>query len=201
MDASTSISSSIAALNNEINKEFDENEDWVLVKKQKIIILIPPPSPRSQETQTYRRSKQAKQQRAGESSISKKIKENRLSKIRNNKSSLVPDHSNHVIEMSMLCKSQFNVQNIGVVNVVNRRIKAKNLERKLQSLGGLRKWLASLGLEWFAVVLEMKNLNQYQLVNLTMSKLKDMGIKAVGPRRKLIHAIDILCRPYYCSGI
>ncbi|PKU70718.1 hypothetical protein MA16_Dca026830 [Dendrobium catenatum] len=85
----------------------------------------------------------------------------------------------------------------GAVKVVDRKIRAMNLESKLRSLGGMRKWLSLLGLDRFAQVLEMKNVSQHQLVNLSTSKLKGMGMNAVGPRRKLIHAIDLLSQPYY----
>ncbi|XP_043691560.1 uncharacterized protein LOC122642194 [Telopea speciosissima] len=78
----------------------------------------------------------------------------------------------------------------------NRRMRALNLERKLESAGGLSKWLVMQGLGQFVQIFRRKNVNKFQLVNLTMSKLKDMGADAVGPRRKLIHALDCLCQPY-----
>lgn len=79
---------------------------------------------------------------------------------------------------------------------LNQRLRALNLERKLQKAGGLSKWLASLGLERFVRLFQRKGLGKFQLVNLTMKKLKDMGANAVGPRRKLMHAIDCICQPY-----
>lgn len=79
--------------------------------------------------------------------------------------------------------------------MINKRIRAINLERKLQSAGGLRSWLVSRGFEHFVNIFQTKSINKYQLANLTMEKLKEMGSHAVGPRRKLIHAIDCLCRP------
>ncbi|XP_074575938.1 uncharacterized protein LOC141832338 [Curcuma longa] len=82
-------------------------------------------------------------------------------------------------------------------NVVDYKLRALNLERKLQLLGGLRTWLLSQGLERFICIFEREKVGIYQLVNLTMSKLKDMGANAVGPRRKLIYAIERLCRPSY----
>ncbi|GAB2295771.1 hypothetical protein Dimus_029926 [Dionaea muscipula] len=75
-------------------------------------------------------------------------------------------------------------------------LRASNLERKLTRVGGLNRWLASLGLEQFIRVFQGKNVSKFQLVNMSMKKLKDMGAHAVGPRRKLIHAIDCLCQPY-----
>lgn len=79
---------------------------------------------------------------------------------------------------------------------LNQGLRASNLERKLERAGGLSRWLTSLGLEQFVRIFKGKSLSKYQLVNLTMKKLKDMGANAVGPRRKLIHAIDCVCQPY-----
>ncbi|PON82397.1 Mitogen-activated protein kinase kinase kinase [Trema orientale] len=78
---------------------------------------------------------------------------------------------------------------------LNQRLRALNLERKLQKAGGLSRWLASLGLEQFVRIFKRKGLSKFQLVNLTMKKLKDMGANAVGPRRKLMHAMDCICQP------
>lgn len=80
--------------------------------------------------------------------------------------------------------------------LLNQRLRASNLERNLQKAGGLSRWLASLGLGQFVRIFQRKSVNKFQLVNLTMKKLKDMGANAVGPRRKLIHAIDCVCQPY-----
>ncbi|KAK7244733.1 hypothetical protein RIF29_39559 [Crotalaria pallida] len=79
---------------------------------------------------------------------------------------------------------------------LNQGLRASNLERKLERAGGLNKWLTSLGLEQFVRMFQGKSLNKYHLANLTMKKLKDMGASAVGPRRKLIHAIECVCHPY-----
>ncbi|XP_038880855.1 uncharacterized protein LOC120072539 [Benincasa hispida] len=80
--------------------------------------------------------------------------------------------------------------------LLNQRLRALNLERKLQKAGGLSRWLESLGLNQFVGIFQRKSINKFHLVNLTMKKLKDMGANAVGPRRKLIHAIECVCQPY-----
>ncbi|GAV57271.1 SAM_2 domain-containing protein [Cephalotus follicularis] len=80
--------------------------------------------------------------------------------------------------------------------LLKQRMRVANLDRKLQKAGGLSKWLASLGLGQFVKIFQGKGVNKFQLVNLTMKKLKDMGADAVGPRRKLMHAIDCVCQPY-----
>lgn len=85
--------------------------------------------------------------------------------------------------------------------LLNQRLRASNLERKLQKAGGLSRWLASLGLGQFVRIFQRKSVNKFQLVNLTMKKLKDMGANAVGPRRKLIHAINCVCQPYGLEAI
>lgn len=80
--------------------------------------------------------------------------------------------------------------------LLSQRMRAVNIEKKLRRAGGLSSWLVSLGLERFIKIFQQKNVNKFQLANLTMKKLKDMGADAVGPRRKLMHAIDCLCQPY-----
>lgn len=77
--------------------------------------------------------------------------------------------------------------------LLNRKLRATNLERKLKQVGGLSRWLMSLGLGQFVRIFQNQNVNKFQLVNLTMKQLKEMGADAVGPRRKLIHAIDCVC--------
>lgn len=79
---------------------------------------------------------------------------------------------------------------------MNQRLRALNLERRIQRAGGLSRWLASLGLGQFVKIFQRKGLSKFQLVNLTMKKLKDMGAVPVGPRRKLMHALDCVCQPY-----
>ncbi|OVA00856.1 Sterile alpha motif domain [Macleaya cordata] len=75
----------------------------------------------------------------------------------------------------------------------NQKMRASNLERKLEKAGGLSRWLMSLGLGQYVQMFRGRNVNdKFQLLNLTMGKLKDMGVIAVGPRRKLMHAIDCL---------
>lgn len=78
----------------------------------------------------------------------------------------------------------------------SRKMRASNLERNIASAGGLGRWLSSLGLEKLEGILCAHNVNKFQLADLSMKKLKDMGIHAVGPRRKLIHAIECVCQPY-----
>ncbi|KAI3724523.1 hypothetical protein L2E82_36306 [Cichorium intybus] len=76
--------------------------------------------------------------------------------------------------------------------MVNTKMRALNLERKLKRAGGLDSWLVSLGVGQFVNIFKCKRVGKLQLVNLTMKKLKDMGVLAVGPRRKLMHAIHWL---------
>lgn len=81
-------------------------------------------------------------------------------------------------------------------HLTNKVMQARLLERRVAGFGGLRNWLLTCGLEWFVEILDSEQLGMYQIVSLTMNQLKEMGLVAVGPRRKLIHAIDSLCRPY-----
>ncbi|XP_030448838.1 uncharacterized protein LOC115671418 [Syzygium oleosum] len=83
------------------------------------------------------------------------------------------------------------------VTFLHQQLKARNLEKKLQKAGGLSSWLMSLGLGQFVRIFRCRRINEFQLANMTMKKLKDMGAAAVGPRRKLMHAIDCVCDPYH----
>ncbi|CAN1772813.1 hypothetical protein LINPERHAP1_LOCUS12319 [Linum perenne] len=79
---------------------------------------------------------------------------------------------------------------------LDQTLRAKLIERKLEKAGGLSNWLGSIGLDQFVRIFDNRSVGKFQLVNLTMNKLKDMGVDAVGPRRKLMHAIDCICQPY-----
>lgn len=79
---------------------------------------------------------------------------------------------------------------------LNQRMRAWYLEKKLKKAGGLENWLVSLGLTCFVKVFQRRRVSKFHLANLTMQKLKDMGTDPVGPRRKLMHAIDCLCEPH-----
>ncbi|KAL3535989.1 hypothetical protein ACH5RR_004450 [Cinchona calisaya] len=68
--------------------------------------------------------------------------------------------------------------------LLNQRMRDINIEKKLLRAGGLSSWLVSLGLERFVKIFQQKNVNKFQLANLTMKKLKDMGADAVGPPEK-----------------
>ncbi|KAK9122989.1 hypothetical protein Sjap_012591 [Stephania japonica] len=96
--------------------------------------------------------------------------------------------------------SSLFLKSLGCLNnslLKSKKLRASNLERKLNNAGGLSRWLVSLGLEQFVQIFRRNNMNKFQLLSLTMSKLKDMGADAVGPRRKLIHAIECHSQPYY----
>ncbi|KAK8928476.1 hypothetical protein KSP39_PZI017893 [Platanthera zijinensis] len=159
-------------------------DEWVVVKKQRFTILIPPPSPPAQQIMMEMRAKPSTSQQPNAAyPIAKKGRANG-NKNRPSSSSRAYGHG---------------VGSMGAVNVVNLRMRAMNLERKL---GGLPALLGATDHRFMAAVLllESKKLSQYQLANLTTSKLKDMGMNTVGHRRKLIHAIDLLCRPYYYTS-
>ena len=79
---------------------------------------------------------------------------------------------------------------------MDQTLRATLIERKLEKAGGMSNWLGSIGLGQFETIFNSSSVGEYQLVNLTMNKLKDMGVDAVGPRRKLMHAIDCICQPY-----
>eukprot|EP00258_Populus_trichocarpa_P003084 XP_002303757.3 uncharacterized protein LOC7481188 isoform X5 [Populus trichocarpa] len=64
-----------------------------------------------------------------------------------------------------------------------------NSERKWE---GVRTWLIELGLSRYAPVFEIHEVDDQVLPLLTLEDLKDMGINAVGSRRKLYSAIQKL---------
>ncbi|XP_058109986.1 uncharacterized protein LOC131253149 [Magnolia sinica] len=104
----------------------------------------------------------------------------------------------HIIgEKGTFFERSFSCLNVGALQ--NQKMRALNIERKLERAGGLSRWLVSQGLGQFIPMFQRENVDKIQLLNLTMHKLKDMGADAVGPRRKLIHAIDCLCQPYFSN--
>ncbi|KAL1204717.1 hypothetical protein V5N11_017333 [Cardamine amara subsp. amara] len=79
----------------------------------------------------------------------------------------------------------------------NEKLRMLNLERKVERAGGLNKWVGSIGLgREFERMLKGQRMSKFQVANLTMEKLKQMGALAVGPRRKLIHAIGCVYHPH-----
>lgn len=58
--------------------------------------------------------------------------------------------------------------------------------------GGVRSWLDRLGLGRYAPVFEIHEVDEEVLPLLTLEDLKDMGINAVGSRRKMYSAIQKL---------
>ncbi|OAY85132.1 uncharacterized protein LOC109710589 isoform X2 [Ananas comosus] len=217
---------------------WDEDDEWVVVTKQRITILIPPPSPQHPQVESVvrRRNQSKRTKNSRGSSLTPKRTNHKQSKNgsdaeinggsskknsflnpfgdRAKNSGVVPNYqancSGHAVQKGNLGFQRnvrkgrsLKVEGISLrlpichSNIANRRLRAMMLERKLRGLGGLRKWLESKGLCRFIRLFEREKIGMYQLVSLSMSKLKDMGAYAVGPRRKLIHAIGSLCEPYH----
>ena len=59
-------------------------------------------------------------------------------------------------------------------------------------VNGVRIWLEDLGFGKYADVFEMHEVDEEALLLLTLEDLKEMGVFAVGPRRKLYNAIQQL---------
>ncbi len=66
------------------------------------------------------------------------------------------------------------------------------VKAKLEEGGGLTDWLVEHGLGVFVGLFEERHVDEGALLQLTMEDLKEMGVHAVGPRRKLIWAIENL---------
>ncbi|XP_052179370.1 uncharacterized protein LOC127792810 [Diospyros lotus] len=60
------------------------------------------------------------------------------------------------------------------------------------NLNNVRKWLEELGFGKYAGIFEMHEVDEEALPLLTLEDLKEMGVLAVGPRRKLYSAIQQL---------
>ncbi|KAH7651899.1 Sterile alpha motif domain-containing protein [Dioscorea alata] len=190
----------------------DEGDDWVVVKKQRIIFLVPPPSPsvlprsipeNSQVDPPKKRRRRRSSGKKHKTPTEEALKDDTQMEHEVHNSTVVqlidqPEvHESHQkSRLRSACRST-----IGAANVVNIRVRASNFEKKIRRLGGLRKWLVSQGLTRFSTVFDKEKFSLYQLVTLTMSKLKEIGVDAVGPRRKLIHAIDSLCQPYFIKSL
>lgn len=74
-------------------------------------------------------------------------------------------------------------------NVVDSAAKVRS---KLQEVGGLTEWLVECGLGVFVGLFQDRKIGEGDLLHLTMGSLKEMGVHAVGPRRKLISMIEHL---------
>lgn len=69
-------------------------------------------------------------------------------------------------------------------------------DRRCGTSEGVRSWLIELGLSRYAPVFEIHEVDDEVLPLLTLEDLKDMGINAVGSRRKLYAAIQKLRKEY-----
>ncbi|TVU06394.1 hypothetical protein EJB05_49606, partial [Eragrostis curvula] len=230
----------------------DEDDDWVIVKKQRISILIPPPSPDASNTQqdmpkvstkqcnltrSSKRNGDAARKKLPEQLTAKKSQDSPAEDDSTEKA--LVNHSESIVDKGIprmkvevlphslaapFAKSELTKgvdkavqglfpQDTGKAtssvrsmdksrmpvvssNVANKIMRARLLERRVAGLDGLKNWLFDHGLGWFIDILDSEKLGMYQLVSLTMNQLKEMGLVAVGPRRKLIHAIDSLSRPH-----
>ncbi|CAO2826844.1 unnamed protein product [Amaranthus hypochondriacus] len=104
----------------------------------------------------------------------------------------------HKRSQILLRPSYHNLSSSTISLNLTYKTRVLNLEKNILSAGGLSKWLFSLGLGRFEGIFRAKNVNKFELVNMSMKKLKEMGAHAVGPRRKLIHAIECACCEPYC---
>ncbi|KQJ98134.1 uncharacterized protein LOC100826991 [Brachypodium distachyon] len=193
----------------------DEDDDWVIVKKQRITIWIPPLSPAaailqagtpkviSTQTSPPRMSrrncntatkKQPKQ--GGESSCNPVVPVVKLDCTRHADRDF-QRLSHEDTEKATSSFGNIYEPRLPIISscLTNKILRARLLERRVAGFGGLRNWLFTCGLGWFVKILDSRKMGVYQIVSLTMNQLKEMGLIAVGPRRKLIHAIDNLCKP------
>lgn len=228
----------------------DEDDDWVIVKKQRITILIPPLSPAAASPQagtpivssrqvslprmsrrncnaaTKKHPKHVSTKKSLEGlGVDANIKKARTcpsesivhqddAKVRgeSSRSAAAPvvrsdwtKHVDHAVEGLSHQATEKATSPLGNMydpgmpiissHVTNKVLRARLLQRRVARFGGLKNWLLSCGLGWFVKILDSEGIGMYQMVSLTMNQLKEMGLIAVGPRRKLIHAIDSLCKP------
>ncbi|KAL0410230.1 UNVERIFIED_CONTAM: hypothetical protein Slati_3612700 [Sesamum latifolium] len=194
-----------------------DDEDWMVVKKQRITILIPPlPNKVHATTPNVRESQQSvheteksislPQEQAVHHPVTVHPSEPNLTlqkpsslsyRIASDNSPLRSFRDNMGIGKCSTSRGRNRMMIHADSSVfLDPRMRASYLEKKLKKAGGLENWLVSLGLTRFVKVFQRRSITKFQLANLTMKKLKDMGTDAVGPRRKLMHAIDCLCEPH-----
>uniref|UniRef100_A0A453S4Q5 SAM domain-containing protein n=1 Tax=Aegilops tauschii subsp. strangulata TaxID=200361 RepID=A0A453S4Q5_AEGTS len=193
----------------------DEDDDWVIVKKQRITILIPPLSPAAASPQAGTpivSSRQVSLPRMSRRNCNAATKKHPKMKGESSRSAAAPvvrsewtKHADHAVEGLSHQATEKATSPLGNMydpglpvissNVTNKVLRARLLQRRVARFGGLRNWLLTCGLGWFVKILDSEGIGMYQMVSLTMNQLKEMGLIAVGPRRKLIHAIDSLCKP------
>ncbi|KAJ1268169.1 hypothetical protein BS78_07G116300 [Paspalum vaginatum] len=218
----------------------DRDDDWVIVKKQRVTILIPPPSPDAVNPQSHkptissklssitrcRRDWDAARKKHPDKLSAKKSQDfpaehggtvhedvpMMMGEILAHSSAVPVAKPEWIKRVGYAVRESFHqgtgkvASSFGTMDnswmpvvsspVANKIMRARLLERQVAAFGGLRNWLFDCGLGWFVDILDSEKLGMYQLVSLTMSQLKEMGLVAVGPRRKLIHAIDSLCCPH-----
>ncbi|CAM6056451.1 unnamed protein product [Sphagnum tenellum] len=97
---------------------------------------------------------------------------------------LPPKLSSRPLQMPEILNSE-----LALSKQVNRVAVVK---AKLEEGGGLTDWLVEHGLGVFVGLFEERHVDEGALLQLTMEDLKEMGVHAVGPRRKLIWAIENL---------
>ncbi|KAJ4819386.1 Sterile alpha motif (SAM) domain-containing protein [Rhynchospora pubera] len=151
---------SLSRVNSQFFDEHEhEHKSWVLVKRQKINILIPPSSPPD----------------AAQFTVLKPLKSRNIQTRKGN-----------VVKRSLpVVNFQFGIT----------RMRFLNFEQRIKEHGGIRKWLISNGFQRFLPVLEREKISMHQLFVISMETLKTMGVTPVGPRRKLIYAIEKLSQP------
>lgn len=82
-----------------------------------------------------------------------------------------------------------NNKNLNFNNTINGIHNEMNSGDENRSISGVRDWLIGLGLGRYAPVFEIHEVDDEVLPMLTLEDLKDMGINAVGSRRKMYSAI------------
>lgn len=87
-------------------------------------------------------------------------------------------------------------RSLPILNAQNgiRRMHFLNFERRIRKLGGIERWLLSNGLQKFVPYFEREKWNMYILFNSSMESLEKMGVLPIGPRRRLVHAIEMLSK-------
>jgi hypothetical protein len=64
--------------------------------------------------------------------------------------------------------------------------------RLAEGASTVKEWLHALGLDKYAPFFDMNEIDMEVLPTLTLDDLRDVPVKAVGPRRKMLNAIEVL---------
>ncbi|XP_024544456.1 uncharacterized protein LOC112351227 [Selaginella moellendorffii] len=156
----------------------------VEIVQQRIVFIIPALPPRPEIHKNRRKEKRQRQRDRDRGQNPEQLQERQRERKRQRKEIIVPS-----INPGALARLLAPGQEENLIH----RTKTLFLRKRVERRGGLRLWLGSKGLGRFARLFQEHKIDVSELSHLTMDALKQIGVLPVGPRRKLIAAIEKLC--------